>query len=262
MLDVSDHFPGQIITDWDADPFTTIGHRRVSDDAVELIESLIMEGRLAPGEKLPPERELRTKLGISRPSLREALRALTLMGALEARQGDGTYVSALNPDRLLRGLRFLLALDPAGLGGLFEVRELLEGGAARIAALRAEDTERARIQAWLDSYYPDASTEVTLARDLELHAIVVGAAHNRVLSSIITSLSSLLLQSRSLTYQLPAAASVEYLSQMAAAILVRDSSAAEDAMVGHLRSVAVRYEAAQTSSNGPSEPTHIDEAAP
>src|SRR4051794_24398314 len=108
------------------EPFRVVDRSGLADQAVAQIERLIIEGRLEPGQKLPPERELGAKLGVSRPTLREAIRALTAMGLLESRQGDGTFVLDFEARPLLRPARLLLARK-GGLDWLFEVREVLEG---------------------------------------------------------------------------------------------------------------------------------------
>src|SRR6266540_4712405 len=79
----------------------------LTDQAIEKIKDLIIAGEFAPGSKLPKERELAERLGLSRNSLREAVRALTLIGVLEPRQGDGTYVTSLEPELLLAGTTFV-----------------------------------------------------------------------------------------------------------------------------------------------------------
>src|SRR5512146_521879 len=73
--------------------------------------SLIKEKHLRPGDKLPPERELAVMMQVSRPSLREALRALSIINIIEIRQGDGTYVTSLEPELLIEPLDFVFSLD-------------------------------------------------------------------------------------------------------------------------------------------------------
>src|SRR5919204_1585267 len=113
----------------------------VTQEAIEKIRELIASGQWGPGARLPREADLATQLGLSRNSLREAVRALSLVRVLEVRQGDGTYVSSLEPDLLLGDpTRFAAPL----LRGrtvleLFEVRRLLEPAAAAPAALRVDE---------------------------------------------------------------------------------------------------------------------------
>src|SRR5580704_5393896 len=79
----------------------------VSEEAIERIKGMIMSGELQPGDRLPKEDELAGSLGISRSSLREAVRALTLARILDVRQGDGTYVTSLRPELLLEAVSFI-----------------------------------------------------------------------------------------------------------------------------------------------------------
>src|SRR5919206_844682 len=124
----------------------------VTDEAIEKIKEMIVSGRLRPGDRLPREADLAAQLGLSRNSLREAVRALSLIRVLEVRQGDGTYVSSLAPDLLLGDpARFATPL----LRGhtileLFEVRRLLEPSAAALAALRLDEDGQARLKHELD----------------------------------------------------------------------------------------------------------------
>ena len=90
------------------------------------ILDLLRQKELKPGDKLPPERELAEMLGVSRPSLREALRALSIMKVIEVRQGDGTYVSALKPEELVEHLEFVFMLDDSTMLQLFEARKIVE----------------------------------------------------------------------------------------------------------------------------------------
>src|SRR5829696_10077476 len=79
----------------------------LTDQAIVKIKAMIMSGELAAGDRLPKEADLAARLGLSRNSLREAVRALTLARILEARQGDGTYVTSLEPDVLLETMSFV-----------------------------------------------------------------------------------------------------------------------------------------------------------
>src|SRR3989442_7409201 len=121
----------------------------VTDEAIDKIQGLIISGSWGPGDRLPKETELAAQLGLSRNSLREAVRALSQLRVLEVRQGDGTYVTSLEPELLLESTSFVshLLVGESAVE-LFEVRRLLEGGggalfpgphaAAREGGLRAK----------------------------------------------------------------------------------------------------------------------------
>lgn len=121
--------------------FGAIKKSSVSLEAAEKIKDLIITGELRAGDALPPERDLAVMLGISRPSVREAIRVLTAMNVVEPRHGGGTYVTSLSPRLLAQPVNFLLRVDPQGYGHLFEVHSVLGVSAARLAAQRVSGPE-------------------------------------------------------------------------------------------------------------------------
>src|SRR6266850_7349217 len=124
----------------------------VTDGAIDKIRELIVSGSWGPGDRLPKESELAAQLGLSRNSLREAVRALSQLRVLEVRQGDGTYVSSLEPDLLLESTGFVshLLLGDTEVE-LYEVRRILEASAAALAAARIDDAGKAELKRRLDS---------------------------------------------------------------------------------------------------------------
>src|SRR6266568_4570571 len=130
------------------------GRRRgagVTHDAIERIRELIASGAWGPGARLPREADLAAQLGLSRNSLREAVRALSLARVLEVRQGDGTYVSSLEPGELLEPtLSATHLLQGRTVLELFQVRRMLEPEAAAMAALRADAEVVGALRAELD----------------------------------------------------------------------------------------------------------------
>lgn len=169
----------------------------VTDEAIEQIRQIIISGEWGPGSRLPRESELAARLGISRNSLREAVRALSLLRVLEVRQGDGTYVSSLHPDLLLESTRFVAHL----LGGktlveLFEVRRILEPAATALAAVRMDDAGLITLQRELDRMTAASSPEALVESDATFHAVIAEAAGNSVLSSLLESLSTRTLRAR------------------------------------------------------------------
>src|SRR5438309_11867088 len=123
----------------------------VTDDAIDKIRELIVSGAWGPGDRLPKESELAAQLGLSRNSLREAVRALSQLRVLEVRQGDGTYVSSLEPGLLLESTGFIshLLLGETELE-LYEVRRILEAAAAALAAGRIDAQEKLDLGQILD----------------------------------------------------------------------------------------------------------------
>jgi GntR family transcriptional repressor for pyruvate dehydrogenase complex len=169
----------------------------VTDEAIERIRQIIMSGEWGPGTRLPNEAELAGRLGISRNSLREAVRALSLLRVLEVRQGDGTYVSSLEPDLLLESTRFVShLLGDKTVVELFEVRRILEPAAAALAAVRIDEQGLAKLRLELDRMAAATTSEGLVEPDAAFHAIVADAAGNSVLSSLLETLSTRTMRAR------------------------------------------------------------------
>src|SRR5690348_8951775 len=162
----------------------------VTDEAIEKIKGMIVSGALRPGDRLPKESELAAELGLSRNSLREAVRALSLIRILDVRQGDGTYVTSLDPQLLLEALSFVVDFhrDDTVLEFL-QVRRILEPAATGLAAGRVPDHELDALQERLDALGPEPSVEELVAADLEFHRGIVHWSGNTVLCSLLDGLS-------------------------------------------------------------------------
>src|SRR5438067_8643510 len=169
----------------------------VTDDAIDKIRELIVSGAWGPGDRLPKESELAAQLGLSRNSLREAVRALSQLRVLEVRQGDGTYVSSLEPGLLLESTGFIthLLLGDTELE-LYEVRRILEAAAAALAAGRIDAQEKAELAQILERMREAANVEELVEADVAFHAVIAGAAGNAVLTSLLASLATRTMRAR------------------------------------------------------------------
>ncbi|MEV6843525.1 FadR/GntR family transcriptional regulator [Actinoplanes sp. NPDC051411] len=162
----------------------------LADEAINKIKEMIVSGALRPGDRLPKEADLAERLGLSRNSLREAVKALSMIRVLDVRQGDGTYVTSLEPHLLLDLLGFVVDFhtDDAVMHFL-EVRRLLEPAATALAAQRMSAGDVEKLQAVLDELDADPSIEALVANDLEFHRRIAAGAANPVLSSLLDGLS-------------------------------------------------------------------------
>lgn len=161
----------------------------VTDAAIDKIKQMILSGEVAPGDRLPKEADLAERLGLSRNSLREAVRALALINVLDVRQGDGTYVTSLEPRLLLETMSFVLDLhrDDTVLQ-FFEVRRILEPAATALAAERMSDEDVQELRVILESLPAEPTVEELVANDLRFHQRIAAGAGNSVLCSFIESL--------------------------------------------------------------------------
>jgi GntR family transcriptional repressor for pyruvate dehydrogenase complex len=162
----------------------------LTDEAIDKIKEMITSGRLRPGEKLPREADLAAELGLSRNSLREAVKALSMINVLDVRQGDGTYATSLAPSLLLEALSFIVDFhrDDTVLEFL-EVRRILEPAATGLAAARMSEEGRKELGEILRAADVNAPIEAFVAADLEFHRKIAVGAGNSVLASLIDNMS-------------------------------------------------------------------------
>jgi DNA-binding FadR family transcriptional regulator len=163
----------------------------LTDEAIDKMKQMIISGRVRPGEKLPREADLAAELGLSRNSLREAVKALTLVNVLDVRQGDGTYVTSLAPSLLLEAISFIVDFhrDDTVLAFL-EVRRILEPAAAALAATRMTEDDRAALGKVLEVVDATTPVEELVAADLEFHRQIAVGAGNPVLASLVDNMSA------------------------------------------------------------------------
>ncbi|MGC0419886.1 FadR/GntR family transcriptional regulator [Embleya sp. AB8] len=167
----------------------------LTDDAVDRIRQMIISGELNPGDRLPAEKELAERLGLSRNSLREAVRALTLMRVLQTRRGDGTYVTSLDPELLLGTMSIVVDLHhDSTIRHFLEVRRFLEPEATAMAALRIVPEELAELAALItEGEGLLAATPIDLdrmaANGNAFHRLIARASGNPVLAMIIETVS-------------------------------------------------------------------------
>jgi GntR family transcriptional repressor for pyruvate dehydrogenase complex len=217
--------------------FPSLVKTTVGSQAMEAIKTMIVQGQLAAGQLLPSERELAVQLGISRPSLREAIRALTAMNILESRHGDGTFVTSLDPRLLIAPLNFVLQIDNSVILHLFEVRRILEGNAAALAAGRISKRELDELGRLMDEAYKVIDHEDEyLQIDFRIHEVVIEAGGNPILTSVCASVATLALESRRRTASIPDIRRMAHRhhGEIVAALRTGDAVKSRDAMESHL----------------------------
>jgi GntR family transcriptional regulator, transcriptional repressor for pyruvate dehydrogenase complex len=169
----------------------------VTDEAIEKIKEMIISGALRPGDRLPREADLAQRLGLSRSSLREAVRALSLVRILDVRQGDGTYVTSLDAALLLDALSFVVELhQDQSVLELLDARRLLEAEAAALAAVRIAPEQVAELRALIAAMPGCSGVEEFVENDLGFHRTIAEAAGNGVLAKLLESLSGRTIRAR------------------------------------------------------------------
>jgi len=201
---------------------------------------LIRDGRLNPGDKLPPERELAEAFGVSRTSVRDAIRVLEMQGMVEPRQGDGTLVRDLSPDSLVNPLASVLGRNGRLLTELLDVRKILEPPLAARAAAAASDADIGNLSAILDRQAEKVRRgELAIDEDTQFHYTIATAAKNSVVMRVVDVLMDLLRESRERSLQVKGRLqkSLAGHRQILGAIQSRDEAAAESAMRQHLQEI-------------------------
>ncbi|MBB3043105.1 FadR/GntR family transcriptional regulator [Nocardioides soli] len=221
--------------------FGAIPPRRAASEVIAQVKDRIISGALRPGDRLPSEQELAAQLGVSRPTVRESLRALTSMNIIETRHGEGSFVSSLKVKDLIEPLNFVLHVDDDAISHLFEVRSFVEAGSARLAATHATADDLDELNQLVESYADSIDDlERCVQLDLAFHRRIADSSRNPLLGELLDSLVTLSMASRRRT------GSDVHTRQSAAhdhtlilqAIAEHDPDRAEQAMLRHLEHVS------------------------
>jgi GntR family transcriptional regulator, transcriptional repressor for pyruvate dehydrogenase complex len=167
-----------------------------TEAGIRALRKLIIDGELKPGSRLPAEPELASQLGLSRGTLRAAVRALVTARVLDVRRGDGTYVTSLEPELLLEGIGFAVELMQEDRWlELLELRRILEPSATALAAERGRPEVLADLAERLRTM-EHSRGEIRIKQDIGFHGVIATASANQSLASMLAGLSSHTLHAR------------------------------------------------------------------
>jgi GntR family transcriptional repressor for pyruvate dehydrogenase complex len=223
--------------------FKTIRKSSAPEMVAEQILNQIKSGELMPGDRLPPQRELATLLGVGRSSVREAINALAVMGYLDVAQGRGTYVAADLPEADVSLAQLDAALKAGSILEIMDIRELLEGRSARLAAERAEGKKVKNLVGTLKQMQASAADYPSfLEADMQFHRALAEASENQILCEltclILDKVVARHLQLR--TTRLSAGyrdVSIGTAEKILAAVVAGDADAAETWIGRHLNAI-------------------------
>jgi len=229
--------------------FTSLSHEKNGTSAEEVsvrLRDMIHSGELSPGDRLPPERDLAKMLGVSRPTLRAGIRSLAAVGILVSRQGAGTFVAEADESPTLDSspLRMLSALHGFTSDEMFEARLALEMSIASLAAQRATSEQMTLMAEEITGMYASITDpEQYLVHDMQFHQTIAAASQNRILTSLMNMVATILFDNRSKTVHraLDLKDSAEQHHNIYRAMRERDPEAARMAMHDHL----IKTQAAQ-----------------
>jgi len=219
--------------------FEAIRKNKVYEEVARQIERLILK-KLQPGDKLPSERELAEMLGVSRSSIRDAIRSLELMGLVAPRQGAGTIVCEVSAESLVNPLSNLLVRQQQQVSELLDFRKMLEPPLAARAATHASDEEVAEMEEILRRQEEKLRLgRLAIEEDSEFHYSVAMASGNSVVLKVLDILMDLLRETRERSLQLDGrpAKSLAGHRRILAAIKRHDGEAAKAAMRRHIEDI-------------------------
>jgi len=210
---------------------------------VDRLLTLIKENKLRPGDKLPPERELAATMAIGRPSVREALQALSIMNIIEIRQGSGAYVSSLEPADLVEHLDFIFYLHDIALIDLIGARRIVEVGAVSLATERITGPEIEELECCLEQMAETIGDPKAFALlEFELHKQLGQASHNPFLARCMETLAQMSLGSQECLAELLGVAEESLLDHGAIIVALKsgDPEAARQATLCYLDGVETK----------------------
>jgi GntR family transcriptional repressor for pyruvate dehydrogenase complex len=217
----------------------------ITELVIRRIKELLTSGELRAGSRLPPERQLAEMFNISRPSLRTALRALSVMGIIRAKPGTGTFIADSLPEVLNEPMHFMMLIHQTSLEELFEVRRTIEAALAECAAQRASDADIAllaiEVQAMRRAI---GDPEEFLKHDIAFHKTIARASGNRVMSVVMDTVALLLYETRRQTVgrSTDFREAVGWHQRIYDAIRRRETRRAKDLMTRHLSAAQHAYE--------------------
>jgi GntR family transcriptional repressor for pyruvate dehydrogenase complex len=210
-----------------------------AEEVVTRLREMIQRGEIMAGDRLPPERDLAKLLGVSRPTLRAGIRSLATVGILQSRQGAGTFVAEAEESPTLDSspLRLMAALHGFTSDEMFEARLSLEMSIAGFAAERATSEQMTQMAEEVAGMYASLDDpEQYLVHDMRFHQIIAAASQNRILTSLMNMVATILFEYRSKTVKRAKDLkdSAEQHRSIYRAMRERSSAAARDAMRDHL----------------------------
>jgi len=226
---------------------TALGGSIASTTAVTEVTRRLLDffttGTVAPGDRLPPERQLASSMGVGRLAVREALAALEVLGVVDVRPGSGTYLRGRASELLPQTLSWGILIGEPKTRELIDVRHGLEVQAARLAAEHASSTVVAELEDQLmDMESSRADFGVFVAADMRFHQTIARAANNAVLEDLLQTVRSLIRVwvERALNDSQHAELTCSEHRAVLEAVRAHDSTAAAAAMSAHMDSAKAR----------------------
>ena len=238
-------------------PMEPIDRAGITELVVQRIKELLERGELKAGSRLPPERELADMLNISRPSLRTALKALSVMGIIRAKPGAGTYIAEEIPEVFTEPMHFMTLIHNTSVEELFEARRIIEAGLAELAAERATEADIVALTKELEGMRAaQGDPEAFLKHDVHFHQVMARAANNKLMSGVMDTIAHLLyaIRRQTIAHARDFDEAIDWHQKIIAAMHKRDAKRAKDALSGHLRAALTAWDREHRNGEPPSPP--------
>lgn len=244
---------------------TPIDRAGITELVVQRIKELLERGELKAGSRLPPERELADMLHISRPSLRTALKALSVMGIIHAKPGAGTYIAESLPEVFTEPMRFMTLINNTSDEEMFEARLIIEAGLAELAAERASDEDIKALNIEIEGMKATTNDpETYLKHDVRFHQAIANAANNKLMSGVMDTVAHLLfsLRRQTIAHASDLEEAIDWHQKIVEALKKHDPKRAKEVLTGHLRASQAAWarETRNNAANGASA-NHSEENA-
>lgn len=232
--------------------FEVMSRDTLVTEIAQHLMAFLLSGQVAPGTRLPSERKLAETFGIGRSALREAMKSLNLLGIVEVRQGDGTYLKRTESDLLPQAIEWGLLLGQPRTLDLVEARRHIEVLVARLAAERANEVTVRELRQILRQMKDDRS-DVFVEQDVAFHMKLAEIAGNSVLADVLSSIRTLLRVWMRRVVEAAGETGTSYREHAKVFEAVRrgDPEAAGAAMAAHMESASGQLLASLQSSRGP-----------
>lgn len=227
------------------EPVHVRGRETLAGEIARKLSAFLLSGKVQPGERIPSERRLAEQLGVGRSVVREALKSLTLLGLIEVRQGDGTYLKRADSAMLPQALEWGLLLGSKRINDLIEARHHIEVVTAGLAADRRDDVALADLRRLLSAMRKTKDADKFVAADVDFHFRLAEASGNQTLAQILANVRSLLQVwiSRVMHAADDFAPTIAEHVAIYDAVEAQDAQAAQAAMEAHMVSATARLRA-------------------
>ncbi len=223
--------------------FTPIKSKKVYQHVIEQIQVMVMDGTLKKGDKLPAERELAETLGVSRTSIREALRVLEIIGTIESRQGEGNFITASMEKSLFEPLSVMFKINQGKSQDILELRIIIENEAARLAAERIEKKDMEILDQLIQALSIAQDENESTLIDKEIHYKIAEITGNHLIISVLNAISALMesfikeARIRIINWKKERNLLLQQHQEICASIIAKDPDRAVRAMNAHFQTV-------------------------